>query len=206
MTRIIPPIPRTPWLDPENPQYVAREWFRFLQLLVQAVDGTTDFGLSIALVAASNPDPIIPDSSGPILSADSYASLVAGESEVLGEAVKALNPQVPGPVEIGQMLRALDSQIPFPMPPTELGWLQAAANTGYRIAAAGNAVLVGGTVTVNTIYAASTNEFLLTNKIPGGTAGLLSIGTIVANTSFVINSANALDTSTVSWAILKPVG
>lgn len=67
----------------------------------------------------------------------------------------------------------------------------------------GRAVLVGGTVTVNTTAIQSGDEVFLTNRITGGTPGLLSVGTVTAGTSFVINSASALDTSTISWMIIK---
>jgi hypothetical protein len=67
----------------------------------------------------------------------------------------------------------------------------------------GRAVLVGGTVTVNTTAIQSADEIFLTNRITGGTPGLLSVGTVTAGTSFVINSASGSDTSTISWMIIK---
>lgn len=67
----------------------------------------------------------------------------------------------------------------------------------------GRAVLVGGTVTVNTSSIQSADEIFLTNRITGGTAGLLSVGTVTDGTSFVINSASGTDTSTISWMIIK---
>lgn len=68
----------------------------------------------------------------------------------------------------------------------------------------GRAVLSGGTVTVNTTKASTTMEVFLTTRIAGGTLGVLSVGTVVAGTSFVINSSNAADTSTVNWMIVEP--
>lgn len=67
----------------------------------------------------------------------------------------------------------------------------------------GRAVLVAGTATVNTAVVQSGDEILLTNRITGGTVGFLSIGTVTNGTSFVINSSSALDTSTISWMIIK---
>lgn len=67
----------------------------------------------------------------------------------------------------------------------------------------GRAVLVGGTVTVNTTAIQAADEIFLTNRITGGTPGLLSVGTVTAGTSFVINSASGADTSTISWIIVK---
>jgi hypothetical protein len=76
---------------------------------------------------------------------------------------------------------------------------------GGIIVATGHATLVAGTVTVPNAFADSANEFQLTAKVVGGTQGILSVGTVVLNTSFVINSSNAADTSTVSWAIIQPI-
>jgi hypothetical protein len=67
----------------------------------------------------------------------------------------------------------------------------------------GRAALVGGTVTVNTSVVQSGDEIFLTNRITGGTVGFLSVGTVTNGTSFVINSTSALDTSTISWMIIK---
>lgn len=68
----------------------------------------------------------------------------------------------------------------------------------------GTSVLVGGTVTVsNTSITASTRIFTSRQTL-GGAAGHLSIGTIVASTSFVINSSSGTDTSTVAWLLIEP--
>ncbi len=68
----------------------------------------------------------------------------------------------------------------------------------------GRAVLVAGTVTVATTKSTSTMEVFLTNRIAGGVLGILSVGTVVGGTSFVINSSNIADTSTISWIIIEP--
>jgi hypothetical protein len=68
----------------------------------------------------------------------------------------------------------------------------------------GTATLVGGTVTVsNTSVTASTRIFT-SRQTAGGTLGHLSIGTVVASTSFVINSSSATDTSVVAWLLIEP--
>lgn len=67
---------------------------------------------------------------------------------------------------------------------------------------AGTAVLVGGTVTITNANAhslANKGRYQLTNCANGGVIGILSVGTIVDATSFVINSSSAADTSTVCW-------
>jgi parallel beta-helix repeat protein len=66
---------------------------------------------------------------------------------------------------------------------------------------AGQAVLVAGTVTVTTAEILAGDNVVLSRVVAGGTLGNLSLGTIVAGTSFVINSDNAADTSTVYWKI-----
>ena len=66
----------------------------------------------------------------------------------------------------------------------------------------GQAVLVGGTVTVNTAEVIAADSIALTRVVTGGTVGHLTVGTIVAGTSFVINSSSGTDTSTVFWEIV----
>lgn len=75
---------------------------------------------------------------------------------------------------------------------------------GFAPIARGMAVLAGGTVTVSTAGAAvpSANlTYTLTNCISGGTPGMLSVGTVTAGVSFVINSSSSSDTSSVCWQI-----
>lgn len=68
----------------------------------------------------------------------------------------------------------------------------------------GQSTLVGGTVTVsNTSVTASTRIFV-TRHTAGGTLGHLSVGTVTASTSFVINSSSATDTSVVNWLLIEP--
>ncbi|MDE2101025.1 MAG: hypothetical protein KGL39_27510 [Patescibacteria group bacterium] len=70
--------------------------------------------------------------------------------------------------------------------------------------AAGTATLVAGTVTVSNSAACaigSTCHYQLTHCVAGGTVGTLSVGTITAGTSFVINSSSATDTSQICWQI-----
>lgn len=66
---------------------------------------------------------------------------------------------------------------------------------------AGTATLVAGTVTVPTTNITALSKVFFSRNTPGGTVGELSApgASIVAGTSFVINSDNALDTSTVNW-------
>lgn len=68
-------------------------------------------------------------------------------------------------------------------------------------ATSGTAVLVAGTVTVSTAAVAAGSKIRVSRTVAGGTLGHLSVGTITAGTSFVVNSSSASDTSTVLWRI-----
>jgi hypothetical protein len=68
---------------------------------------------------------------------------------------------------------------------------------------AAQAVLVAGTVTVNTPLVTASSIIMLTRGVGGGTIGDLKIGTITAGTSFTIVSASGTDTSTVNWCIVN---
>lgn len=69
----------------------------------------------------------------------------------------------------------------------------------------GQAVLVGGTVTVSNTRVTASSIIFLTDATTGSLVniGTPTVGTIVAGTSFVINSSNAFDTSTVNWLIIN---
>ena len=68
----------------------------------------------------------------------------------------------------------------------------------------GQAVLVAGTVTVANTSVTASSRIFLTHAVVGGTIGIPSIGTVTAGTSFVINSSNAADTSTINYEIFEP--
>jgi hypothetical protein len=80
----------------------------------------------------------------------------------------------------------------------------AAARTalGVPTITKGQATLVGGTVTITNAAAATGMLVFLTHAGVSGQIGVLSVGTIVNGTSFVINSTSALDTSLVNWMIV----
>lgn len=75
--------------------------------------------------------------------------------------------------------------------------------TGGSADVGGIATLVGGTVTVNTTAVTANSIILVARRTTGGTLGHLSVGTITAATSFVINSSSATETSTVSWLLVN---
>jgi len=66
------------------------------------------------------------------------------------------------------------------------------------------AVLVGGTVTVNTTAVATGDIIFLSCTAAGGTQGIPRISAIVNATSFTITSSSGTDTSTYSWMIVRP--
>ncbi|MEU3346425.1 glycosyl hydrolase family 28-related protein [Streptomyces sp. NPDC006700] len=76
--------------------------------------------------------------------------------------------------------------------------------SGGASARMGTAVLVAGTVTVNTTAIATGSVVQLTIQIPGGTVGTPYVNARVAGTSFTIKSTSSTDTSTVGWRILDP--
>lgn len=70
----------------------------------------------------------------------------------------------------------------------------------------GTATLSSGTTTVNTTCAPSLAQNIFLTDSGGGVLaniGALSVGTVTGGTSFVINSANALDSSNVGWIIFN---
>ncbi len=68
----------------------------------------------------------------------------------------------------------------------------------------GVSTLVGGTVTVSTTAVTANSRIVFTHQNASGTIGVPSKGTVVAGTSFVINSSSALDTSDIHWVIIEP--
>lgn len=72
-------------------------------------------------------------------------------------------------------------------------------------ASVGVATLSGGTVTVSTTAVTASSLIYLTDATTGTLTniGTPTVGTKTAGTSFVINSSNVLDTSTVNWIIIN---
>ncbi len=70
---------------------------------------------------------------------------------------------------------------------------------GYRTS--GTATLVAGTVTVSSDIIPAGAKIALTRLSAGGTTGHLSVGAIVAGTSFAIDSSEVGDASSVFWKI-----
>jgi hypothetical protein len=75
--------------------------------------------------------------------------------------------------------------------------------TGTNASVGVSAAMTAGTITISTTAVTASSRIFLTHATIGGTAGVLSVGTIVAGTSFVINSSNSADTGTISWWIIN---
>lgn len=75
--------------------------------------------------------------------------------------------------------------------------------TGANASAGQSAAMTAGTITISTTAVTASSLIFLTNALPGGTVGTLSVGTITDGTSFVINSSSATDTSKVNWWIIN---
>lgn len=78
--------------------------------------------------------------------------------------------------------------------------LSMASGTNQR---AGNASLVGGTVTVSNTTVTANTVVILTRKTSGGTIGTAITYTLSAGASFTVNSDNILDTSTFSYMLIE---
>lgn len=75
--------------------------------------------------------------------------------------------------------------------------------TGSNASAGQSGAMTAGSITISTTAVTSNSLIFLNHASVGGTQGILSVGTITAGTSFVINSSSALDTSTVNWWIIN---
>jgi hypothetical protein len=118
---------------------------------------------------------------------------IAGEADLVQQEIFANGTQT------NDLLRISDN--------TRASKLAVDKNFGLAISTAtngrlGQAVLVGGTVTVNNTSVTANTLIFLTDATSGGTLGTLSYSKI-AGTSFTINSTNVLDTSTVNWLLIE---
>jgi hypothetical protein len=84
-----------------------------------------------------------------------------------------------------------------------LGWNALSLEDGSN-KRMGQAVLVGGTVTVSNTSVTANTRIFLSHANTSGTLGHLYISARVAGTSFTITSSSATDTSTVNWLLIEP--
>lgn len=75
--------------------------------------------------------------------------------------------------------------------------------TGSNASVGTSAAMTAGSITINTTAVTANSQIFLTHATLGGTQGILSVGTVTAGTSFVINSSSATDTGTVHWLIIN---
>lgn len=76
--------------------------------------------------------------------------------------------------------------------------------TGGTDNSAGIAILVGGTVVVNTTKVTNASMIQLTHQNTSGTLGHIYVSARTAGTSFTITSSSGTDTSTIFWQIWEP--
>lgn len=72
-----------------------------------------------------------------------------------------------------------------------------------RVVNRGKAVLASGTKTVSVADVLAADVILISRQVTGGTVGNLRVGTVTDNTSIVIESDSATETSTVAWVIVR---
>lgn len=77
--------------------------------------------------------------------------------------------------------------------------------TGTNASIGTSAAMTAGTITIATTAVTVGSQIFVSHNTPGGTPGILSVpeASIVAGTSFVINSTSSSDTSTVNWLIIN---
>ncbi len=77
--------------------------------------------------------------------------------------------------------------------------------TGSNASIGTSVAMTAGSVTISTTAVTASSKIFLTANTAGGTPGELNAPTasIVAGTSFVINSSSGTDTSTVNWLIIN---
>lgn len=75
--------------------------------------------------------------------------------------------------------------------------------TGSNASAGVSGAMTAGSITISTTAVTANSLIFLIHATLGGTQGILSVGTVTAATSFVINSSNAADTGTVNWLIIN---
>lgn len=127
------------------------------------------------------------------------------------EGVKAVNP----PEVVTSTVAPSSNFIKYPLGTL---WINKSTNKVYQLAGVSGAAatwqpmlsgvsgissaMVAGTTTVTTSAVTASSVIITSRATLGGTPGHLSVGTITAGTSFVINSSSGTDTSTVAWMIL----
>ena len=141
---------------------------------------------SYALTSQSYSPLIKVSTVGSIISASQYTSSYISASNSYAQSFTSSNAQITASVDI----KINDG---FSL---KIGELGSAPKIGI-------ATLSGGAVTVSTTSVSTTSRIFLTRQDSSGNIGILSVGTIVPGTSFIINSSNALDNGVVAWWIVN---
>jgi hypothetical protein len=115
------------------------------------------------------------------------------------------SPSVTGSITAGTTLTATSGAITATNGNLVLGTAgnKISIATGANASAGQSAAMTAGSITISTTAVTASSLIFLTNGLVGGTPGTLSVGTITAGTSFVINSSSGSDTSKVNWIIIN---
>lgn len=164
------------------------------QITVTTTAGTATFSLPVAITAPG--------------SLTTTTSLAATTTVTGGTGVTATTGNVSataGSVNAGTSITATLGNITATNGNLVLGTAgnKLSITTGANASIGISAAMTAGSITISTTAVTASSIIMLTAKTPGGTPGILSVGTITAGTSFVINSSSGTDTSTVQWLIIN---
>lgn len=195
-----------------KPMTTSRNWDAPMNANADLIDGLTPVGeLAVSLAETPSASLNVNVAAGSFIAADGTVSSYAG---VAGQAIAASSTKYlyltnAGALTIGTAFPTSGYYVPLAKVVTGTASITSITDMrhAFRVvsggATSGTATLVAGTVTVSTAAVAAGSKILLSRQATGGTAGHLSVGTITAATSFVINSSSGTDTSTIYWRIAE---
>jgi hypothetical protein len=214
MTRFnVPPPAHALLIDPRS-GLMTPEWYRFFEQLGDATGGDTALASNVAeateaALSAQLSGGGAAESGQRLADIESWHATILAPADDPTQRLADLDGRIGATAcrvaEAEQKIHDLEGLIAAGPAAAETDALERARSLGYRIAAAEVATLIAGTVTVSIAAVEADSLIFLTVQVPGGTAGLLSVGTITAGTSFVINSASGSDTSDVGWLLLNVI-
>ena len=136
-------------------------------------------------------------------------SLPGSSGTTLNEPTERMRVATGGQVAINNLSNAEQLSVGGSIKASDGDLIISKPSKGLKIAEGDNATmgvktLVAGTATVSTTAVKTNSRIMLTNQNPGGTVGFLHVSARTADTSFVITSSNAADTSDIAWMIVNP--
>lgn len=166
-------------------------------LMVEDVTGEPSFRVSgvwknygtvnsVGMVGTANEITITGTS--PIVNAGSFTASFPSGHTGSGAVVEAASPTITGTLAANANITMSAAKL-----------ISITSGSNQR---AGDATLVGGTITVANTTVTSNTRVFVSRKTAGGTIGSLAYS-LIASTSFTITSDNALDTSVVSYFLIE---